>query len=149
ELPPGLLIRHQRISYTYRQIHPVIVIACPAREPEKFIIVVMSPCDVPVFAIMRSDDLHARAVGRHDWQQEKRCTFRAGMQGRLASKKLCRPIITIIVQPWYVAARAKYRVAIPARALEVLPGNVHCDPEASRQHDAHWPDFNVKFIDLI
>ena len=71
------------------------------------------------------------------------------MQRSLASEDLCQTIITIIVQPWSGAARAKCRVVIAARPLKVLARNVHRDPEASRQHDAHWPDFNVKFIDLI
>jgi len=67
-------------------------------------ITVLSSCDVPVLAIMRSEDLHARSIGRHDWEQQKGFMFWTGMQRRLAAKNICRPIIPIIVQPWPGAA---------------------------------------------
>ena len=111
-------------------------------------VTVLSSCDVPVLAIMSSEDLHTRTIGWHDWQQQKRFTFWTGVQRRMASKDICWPIITIIVQPWSGAALAKCRVAVGARTLEVLARNIHCNPEASRKHDAHWPDFEVEFIGL-
>jgi hypothetical protein len=61
---------------------------------------VLSSSDVPVFAIVGSENLHTRSIGRHDWQQQKSSPCWAGMQRRLASKDLSRPIITIIMQPW-------------------------------------------------
>src|ERR1035441_9950225 len=40
---------------------------------------------------MSSEDLHARSIGRHDWQQQKRFTFWTGVQRRLAPKNISRP----------------------------------------------------------
>jgi hypothetical protein len=65
---------------------------------------VLLSSDVPVLAIVSSEDLHTRSIGRHDWQQQKGFTFWTGVQRRMAAKNICRPIITIIVQPWSGAA---------------------------------------------
>jgi hypothetical protein len=61
---------------------------------------VLSSCDVPILAIMNSEDLRTRSIGWHDWQQQKSFAFWTAVQRRMASKDVLWSIIVIIVQPW-------------------------------------------------
>src|SRR5215467_949954 len=77
---------------------PIADIGAPTTEPMKLI--VLSSCNVPVLAIMSSEDLDARSIRGHDWQQQKCFVFWPSVYRRIAPKDLFGTVITIIVQPW-------------------------------------------------
>ena len=95
--------KHQILPHIWRISSPLCA-GLGLRRTHRANDPVLSSSDVPVLAIVSSEDLHTRSIGRHDWQQQKGFTFLTAVQRRMASKDIGRPIITVIVQPWSGAA---------------------------------------------